>query len=121
MPTHAHLAVAALALGIAAVAPTTASADGRHGHHGRGHHYGHERYWHEGYRPYAHHRYGYRYAPVRYVYVRRPARVIYYDDYPYYAYYPRYYAPYRYYPRSGVSVSVGYADGPFYGGYRYRW
>jgi hypothetical protein len=117
MTSRARLACAVLALGVTALAPAVASADGGGRHHGRGHHYGHYRY-----APYAHYRYGYRYdyAPVRYVYVRRAPRVVYYEDY--YPYYPAYYVrsyP-RYYARPGLSVSVGYADGPFYGGYAYR-
>jgi hypothetical protein len=115
MTTPARLAVAALALGLAGVPLTAASA------HGRGHHGHHAWRGDHGY-------YGprYRYAPVRYVYVPRPVyrRVYYYDDY--YPYYPR---PYRYvgyrhyrhhYARPGWSVSVGYADGPwsYYGDWR---
>ena len=126
MTTHTRLAVAALALGLCAVAPGVANAhdNGRHGH-GRGHAYGHQRhYGHSGYyshsRYYAPYRYSYRYAPTRYVYVRRAPRVIYYDDYyPAYRYYPRPYA-YAPYPRNGLTVSLGYADGPYYGGYTYR-
>lgn len=123
MTTLKRLAVAALALGFAGAPLSAASARGDHGD--RGHHYGHWKGDH-GYRygPYAHYRYApyrYRYAPVRYVYVRRPVytRVIYDDDYyPYYYPRPYYsYAGYRY-ARRGVSFSVGYNDGPYYGGYR---
>jgi hypothetical protein len=115
MTTPNRLAVAALALGLAGVPLTAASAHGGRGHHGHHHWRGDHGYR---YGPYVH----YRYAPTRYVYVRRPVyrRVYYYDDY--YPYYPRpyVYSGYRYrYARPGVSVSVGYADGPWsdYGGY----
>lgn len=119
MTTPNRLAVAAIAFGLAGVPLTAAGAHegGRgHGHgHGYGHHYGRG----DHYRPYAY----YRYAPARYVYVRHPVytRVIYDDDYPYYDYpRPYRYVGYRSYARPGLSVSVGYADGPYYAGYS-RW